>query len=490
MLRYGGGPEELQRVKYEIVRYTRGAGLDIGRGPFKAFPHFIGVREKGDTTVPPNISADHLVESFDSLADFIEGSLDFVFVWGVDYTPAISGQVGRLLKNGGRLILADLTDSTFNKTRRVDGVEIYHHDVSKYGSMYVRLGVGDRPEKTACVVRYGAIGDTLQSAAILPELKRQGYHVTVMCHPVGEELLRHDPHVDDFWIQDQDQVPNEELVAYWKVVAPKFDRFINLCESVEGTLLTYPGRANHRWPDAVRRKYCNVNYLEFMTEIAELPFHPEYQFYPSSNEEQKARNRIVRIREAVNKDTPPMGRSVEPYVVMWALSGSTVHKFYPHQDAVIASILLEIPYAHLIFVGDIACKILEAGWQNEPRIHCLSGELGLRDTLALAKQCNLVIGPETGVMNAVAFENSAKIVLLSHSTANNLTRDWVNTESLHSEITPCYPCHRLHMGREFCPEHKETGAAMCQADLPPYEVWQAVQRAYVGWGTVRKLMAA
>ena len=34
---------EAAKIKYEIVPYTRGQGLDIGCGPFKAFPHFIGV---------------------------------------------------------------------------------------------------------------------------------------------------------------------------------------------------------------------------------------------------------------------------------------------------------------------------------------------------------------------------------------------------------------------------------------------------------------
>jgi ADP-heptose:LPS heptosyltransferase len=121
-------------------------------------------------------------------------------------------------------------------------------------------------------------------------------------------------------------------------------------------------------------------------------------------------------------------------------------------------------------------------------VTCLSGKLPIRDSLALAQQCNLVIGPETGILNAVAFESMAKIVLLSHSTNENLTRDWVNTDGIHSETTPCYPCHRLHYNHEFCPRDEKTAAAYCQRDIPPSVVWNAVQRAYTGWGTVRKLI--
>ena len=34
---------EAAKVKYEIVEFTRGSGLDLGCGPFKLYPHFIGV---------------------------------------------------------------------------------------------------------------------------------------------------------------------------------------------------------------------------------------------------------------------------------------------------------------------------------------------------------------------------------------------------------------------------------------------------------------
>ena len=37
-----------------------------------------------------------------------------------------------------------------------------------------------KPKRSVCVVRYGGFGDMLQAANILPGLKRQGYHVTVM----------------------------------------------------------------------------------------------------------------------------------------------------------------------------------------------------------------------------------------------------------------------------------------------------------------------
>src|SRR5690606_18122632 len=124
-----------------------------------------------------------------------------------------------------------------------------------------------RPIKTACVVRYGGFGDQLQAANILPALNRQGYHVTFMTTPKGQDVIAHDPHVDAWIIQDNDQVPNAELWAYWRAWERRFTKFVNLSESVEGTLLAMPGRANHAWPDAVRRKQLGVNYLEFTADL-------------------------------------------------------------------------------------------------------------------------------------------------------------------------------------------------------------------------------
>jgi hypothetical protein len=98
-----------------------------------------------------------------------------------------------------------------------------------------------------------------------------------------------------------------------------------------------------------------------------------------------------------------------------------------------------------------------------------------------------VVGPETGVLNAVGFEPNAKVVLLSHSTEENLTKHWVNTASLSAPLDPSVPicgnlaCHQLHYTREFCPEHEATGAAMCQISITPDRVYEAIRRAYLKW---------
>lgn len=515
------GPQgnEAAKVKYDIVPYTRGRGLDLGCGPFKTYPHFIGV-DNGHHAAEFGwqMKPDVWVDDCADLSVFGTESMDFVFSSHLlehieDYKAALA-EWWRVLKPGGHLVLY-LPHKDFYPNCGEPGANPDHKHDYLPGDIIDAMEVGDRawdlvctenrndgieysflqvykkrpagegwsyscydipPEKTACVCRYGGFGDMIQTSAILPELKRQGYHVVVMTTPSGQDILKHDPHIDGWVIQDKDQVPNEELHAYWSVQAKKYDKFINLSESVEGTLLAIPGRSNHAWPDSMRRKYMNQNYLEFCADIAEIPHKPEPAFYPSQDE----------TAFAVDLITEAWKGKGEPYVILWALAGSSVHKFYPWQDQVIARVLMSIPKAMVIFTGDYACKILEQGWENEPRVIRASGGLAIRESLALAQQVNCVVGPETGVLNAVGFDPAVhKVVMLSHSTANNLTRDWVNTDSLVPDV-PCYPCHRLHYTRDFCPEH-ESGCSVCAASITPDAVFDAIWRDYESQRTKNRL---
>lgn len=507
--------DEAAKVRFLVVPYTRGHGIDLGCGPKKAFPHFIGVDNCVDTKlfgIP--IEPDVKIEDCCDLP-FETEALDFVFsshlLEHVQDTAAALTEWWRTIKVGGHLVLylphADLYPNIGepganpdhrHDFRPVDIVSAMHALAGASGQGFdllvneVRAGSNEysflqvyrkradgevrepwrrpRPARSVCVVRFGGFGDQIQASGILPELRRQGYHVTFMTTPTGQDLLRHDPHIDDWIIQDKDQVPNHELTAYWEQWAERFDRFVNLSESVEGTLLALPGRANHTWPAAVRRSVMgSVNYGEFTAALAQVEYRSEARFYATEAETAEAR--------AFLEALPGRHR------VLYVLAGSSMHKTYPWQDAVIARLLTELPETAVVLVGDAACKILEQGWQAEPRVRCASGELSIRQTLAIAQQVDCVVGPETGVLNAVAFEpDVGKVVLLSHSSIENLTKHWRRTASMlpHPSIE-CYPCHRLHYGSRYCAVHEDSGTAMCAASIDPADVFEAI-RAVMGVG--------
>lgn len=77
-------------------------------------------------------------------------------------------------------------------------------------------------------------------------------------------------------------------------------------------------------------------------------------------------------------------------------------------------------------------------------------------------------------MNALALEAVPKVVMLSHSSAENLTRDWRAVRTLAGAV-PCHPCHQIHYTHEHCPQDEATKAAKCQAAIPVEAVMEALQ---------------
>lgn len=411
----------------------------------KLFPHFICVDE-GDLRI-------------------FAPKMDFVFV-PADYHGNMS-KAWDVIRDGGHLVVLSKEPVTLRFNGRTLVYDEYTEDgylriYRKRKDEKINIDTIQRPDKCACVVRYGGYGDMIQTSSVLPGLKEQGFHVTVCTTQRGKDILREDPFIDEFYIQDKDQVPNAELGEFWKELARKFDRFINFSESVEGTFLALPGRTPYFWPQRARHAVMNHNYLEFMHILADVPLPPKQAFYPTKDERAWARKQKKR-------------RSV-----LWCLSGSSVHKAWPYLDQIVARILIEYPDVDIFLCGDELSKMLEAGWENEPRVKRVCGKWSIRETLAFAQVADLVVGPETGVLNAVGLTPVPKIVTLSHSSEENLCKYWNNYVALKPVNCPCYPCHMMHYGFQNCPRDKETGCSLCQANISPEIMWGAIRSLFDG----------
>lgn len=502
---------EVGKMLWELVPYTRGFGLDIGCGPYKGFPHFIGVDNRADTQLfNIAMNPDITVPDATKLSMFASEGCDFVFSSHLlehvmDYKGALK-EWWRLVKVGGHLCLylphkdlypnvgspdanpdhkhdfveQDILDvmdefpdwDCLRNEKRAENMEYSFFQVFKKlpaGSGHLMSYQRPKPAKTAAVVRYGAWGDSLQACSIFPGLKKQGYHITVYSTPRSFEVIQNDPHVDAVILQDTDQVPNQALGSFWSYEKRKYDKWVNLSESVEGTLLTLGDRMNSHWPQEVKDKYLNTNYVQFQHELAGVPYHkPENKFYPTEEEKAWALDRLIEFK-------------AKP-IILWALNGSSVHKVWPHIDQIFARLLLSYSECKIVTCGNERSLPLDEPWKNEARILRSAGKWSIRQTLAFAQVADLVVGPETGVLSAVSMESVPKIVFLSHSSHENLTRDWRNTFALFSTKTPCYPCHRMHYTWEHCMRNGDAGkywegTAQCQVDLPPEACWEAIGRA-------------
>ena len=336
--------------------------------------------------------------------------------------------------------------------------------------MYKRLfsWKNPKPAKTCAVVRLGAIGDNIMASSLLPVLKSQGYHITFyVAEGNGYESIKHDPHIDRFIIQGKDEVPASFLVEFWNSAKLRYDKWINLSESVEVTLLAKPNSPQWEWPNEVRAKYFDRNYLEWTHELAGLPGPYNPKFY--STLEEKAWARKTASRWGAKN-------------VLWSLAGSSGHKVWPHLDVIVARLMLSYKDVHVTFVGDELCQKLEEGWENEPRVHRHSGKWSIRESMAFAEAADLIIGTETGLMNAACMMDAWKIITLSHSSPNMLTKHWKNTISLEQPKgigCPKSHCRQLHGGNNTdawldCPRHEETGTSLCQFHIDPEMMWESV----------------
>jgi len=505
---------ESGKIKWELVPYTRGRVLDVGCGQHKPFGHFIGVDNNTDAHLfgiacTPDICMD--ADNLDLIAD---GSMDAVYsshtLEHMVDPKAVLKEWWKKIKVGGYLCLY-LPHKDFYPNIGTDGANKDHKwdflpdDVIKlmefaswdlvrnedrnegneysFFQVYKKLQ-GTRkhysyrepkPAKTCGIVRYGAFGDLLQLSSVVRGLKEQGYHITLHTSPPGSAVIEHDPNIDRIVLQDKDQVPNLQLGDFWQSLRGKYDKFINLSESCEGSLLALPGRTPHHWAPLARHKFLNRNYMETQHDMAGVPHNLRIKFYPTKDEVEWAK-----------KERKKFGK----FTIMWALAGSGVHKTWPHVDAVIANLMLSYRDVDVVLVGDAFCKILEGGWENEPRVHCRSAVWTIRETLTMAQNMDMVIGPETGVLNAVSCLSIPKVVFLSHSTVENLTRDWVNTTSLWAKNTNCKgrgkneapACHMMHYNWQNCDRVPDgepgAGTAVCQAEISPTEVLEAVEAAY------------
>lgn len=502
---------ESGKMLWELVPYTRGLVLDLGCGPSKAFPHFIGIDNRRDTTLHSiQMNPDITVPDACKLPLFADNSVDAVFSSHMlehveDYKSALR-EWWRVIKVDGHLCLY-LPHKDFYPNIGKDGANADHkHDFIpqdivdaldempdwdllrnddrnereeySFFQVFKKLPPGEghkfshtkpRPEKKAAVVRYGAWGDALQTCSVFPGLKKQGFHITLYTTPRAWEVIKHDPNVDEVILQDTDQVPNAALDPFWANEMAKYDRWVNLSASVEDSLLVLGNSARGRWPTAVRHKHLNVNYVQLQHELAGVPFvKPQTKFYSTKEEQEWALEQRIEL-----KASP---------CLLWVLNGSSVHKVWPHLDQIFARMMVVYPECKIVTVGDVKSLILDDPWKNESRVVRKAGQWTIRETLAFAQVADVVIGPETGVLSGMSMEKMPKIVFLSHSSKENLSRDWVNTYTLASTKTSCYPCHKMHYTWETCNRNTEedkywNGTAQCQVDLGPEMCWDALGKA-------------
>jgi len=333
----------------------------------------------------------------------------------------------------------------------------------------------------ALVFRPGGYGDGLCAASVFPGLRKQGYDVTFLTLLQAGEIVRNNPYVYRILSYGINRLPATELTPMLLVQASQYDKFINLNESYEHAVLAVPGRTEFDWPaSARRRRSARMNVEELAALIAEVPYIPgSMWFYPTDAERQSAADLKRQILDVAGSGASE--------ILVWALAGSADHKWYPHTAVVLAQVMQAHPDLVVCLAGGPAERDrMAATAVIKQLVDALGPEhtasrlvdlhatgASIRTVYALAQDVDVVAGPETGIHNAVAHTHVAQVILLSHSTVDNLPRDWTNTTAV---VPTCdeYPCGRMHIQGMDCPLDPATGASKCPSSIPPQSVIAAV----------------
>jgi len=291
-------------------------------------------------------------------------------------------------------------------------------------------GKATTQKKSALVIRYGALGDMIQTTCLFPYLTAAGYEITLNCDERGIQIIEHNPHIKYIMPHKAHHIPLEGLHEYWNKISQPYDYCAKLSGTVvEGQLLFTSNQ--HMWyaGERHRRRLAGRwNYMERTIEVAGFtPIPPvRGELYFTKHEREWAKRLIKRHFR-------------RKYVIVWAWTGSAVHKVYAYYWNVMEHLLNKWDDLIIITTGDEWCEQLEI---NHPQILHTSGRWQFRQAMSIIPYVDLVVGPETGMLNAAGCFSTPKICMLSHSNKTNLTKHWENDYSFQIPCE-CSPCHRL-----------------------------------------------
>jgi ADP-heptose:LPS heptosyltransferase len=321
----------------------------------------------------------------------------------------------------------------------------------------------------AGVARMGGVGDNLVAASVLPLLKKQGFMTEVISQPPFSCIFHNNPHIDRLIEKEKEDWPQDfkEWQAWFASRSKEYARFCNLSHTMEHLLAFFPAQTAFSWPAHFRRKLANHSYVETVHDALDVPYEFAPMFFPTDEEKEGA----IKTKKWIGCDK----------IIGWCISGTRVDKSHPYSPMIVARLIKEIGLP-VVLMGapgkdyELALQIqqnVERTNGSRDNLHiAISNDTNnpnwpVRRILAFTEVCDLMIGPDTGPMWAVAFHDMPKIVLLSHASPENITKHWKNTTTMHANPArvPCWPCHLLHDTHLTCFPNKENTGAACVSDI-------------------------
>ena len=319
--------------------------------------------------------------------------------------------------------------------------------------------------KKCLVIRYGAMGDMITITPLLKALKDDDYEVHLVCTP-RTAGIENNPNIDYVYMQERDVIPSCQLTEYHKIISQGYDKVINLCGSIESSLLFESTSDKYFLPHEERHKTANINYYDRTLELGG---------YPNI----KGMNGEVYLTESEKLLLNVWQKNHAGFFkILWQVRGSSEHKIYPYISDIADELLAAHDDIRVFLVGGIETQVID--WVH-PNIRNCIGKWNERQALIMTSAADLVISPESGILNAAGCFDTPKIGLLTHSSRENLTKYFINDYSIESDVE-CAPCHRLVHKVSECKVGGEIGLPICmERGLPQEEVMKRIMTVYLKW---------
>ena len=328
----------------------------------------------------------------------------------------------------------------------------------------------------ALIIRHGALGDCIQSTAVIPYVQRDYAEIDYLCSPHTAPILEHNPRLNRIMKYTRDSVPLDQLHSYYKLLSQDYDMTFVLTQTVESRLVFAYPQEQYYYPLAKRRKLCSdKNYIE--EQIRACGYEPEGN--PKAE--------IYFGKEDILAAKQLRHRLKKHFLILWPQVGSSINKGYLHFGRVADMVLDTIPEAIILTAGEFG-EAFKLSLVDDRIINLGLMNLAPMTTFAVSKIVDLVIGPDSAVLNASGCFDVAKICMLNHSSKTNITKHWTNDFSIQAQCY-CSPCHYLHkytyIWQNVCPLDKYSfakyGKAIpaCTAEgFPPRLVFDRIMEVY------------
>jgi ADP-heptose:LPS heptosyltransferase/predicted SAM-dependent methyltransferase len=486
---------ESRKCRDRVIEYLHGTILDIGCGTEKVTEKAIGI--------DANPKADLMIDLTrpDGFSLFNTNAADVVFsshfLEHVHDYKSVLKEMFRIVKPGGKLILYLPHKDLYPRMGEQGANPDHKHDFAPEDIINAMNGtpysvirnktyseddeysfelileksespsVIERDERSSVlIIRLGAIGDLIQTTPLFRFYAEKGYRVVLNCLDESISVIENNPYVADVFPIQRGSIPPTQLREYMDSRRKQFAKVVDLNESIERTLLLESCDDGFYKSREEIHQRCNVNYSDRIMSLGGMDvtgMRPE--IYLSDREEY-----LGNLFKEKNKGF---------FKVQWQLTGSSIHKQYPYSESIIDYFIDKYPDIKFYLSGGGEVMMYVDSWNK--RVIPKMGKWDVRQSIIMPKFMDLVISPETGVLNAAGAYDTPKIGILTHSSKENLTKYFKNDYSLESE-SKCAPCHKLLHDASFCNVDERFKLPVCMSEgHDPNRIVDIIEKLYGEW---------